>query len=260
MFSLVIAFFHKINNSRRKRSESDDSATNEFRKLNLTTGVPEFNYVTDLSMSCFYLDYESSVTLSMNGKKYKNPILYCPGNTTDIKFEPENSSVYYTEIFELPSFIGYDKLKSIYIATKDGSLKVPKNKLFLGAEVFKFYADVVLTPIPNLSYTCAGSSCGRHVLFGSYLIAANYEKNSDIITIKVETSNNYTIKRNISKRYSISIPEQGPFVFAEGGLPAGAIAGIVVSVVVVVSITGVCIFYFWNKKMNHESKVNVSSK
>lgn len=129
MTLLVIAFFHEINNSRNKRSGSDDSATNIFRKLDLTTGVPAENYVSDFSMSCFYLDYELNVTLSMKGKKYKNPIFYCPGNTTNIEFEPKNASIYYTEIFELPSFIGYDKLKSIYIATEDSSLNVPKKQI-----------------------------------------------------------------------------------------------------------------------------------
>lgn len=135
-----------------------------------------------------------------------------------------------------------------------------KNKLFLHSRVYKFYADVILTPIPNLSYTCSGSSCGRHVLFGTYLIAANYEKSSDIITIKVEPSSNYTIKRNISKRYSISIPKQGPFVFAESGLSAGAIAGIVISVVVVMSITGFCVFYFWKKKKNPKDVNDVNAE
>lgn len=61
----------RINSSRGKMSEYEKSYTVEFKKLNLTTGVPEGDLVYWNDILCFYLDYKSSVTLTMNGKKYK---------------------------------------------------------------------------------------------------------------------------------------------------------------------------------------------
>ena len=132
----------------------------------MTSGLPQNYEVPQDYGLCFYLDHKSSITLTMSGKKYKNPIFYCPGNASDIKFEPSNTVIYYTKIFDL-----YRELESLssYITTKDISIKVPN---VIVSSTIKYYYSMIIAPIPSLTFTCSGNincSCEHSVNYCPYI-------------------------------------------------------------------------------------------
>ena len=149
MLQLLVLLFHRINISRHMRYTSKWDTTNDFQLLNMTSGLPQNYEVPQDYGLCFYLDHKSSITLTMDGKKYKNPIFYCPGNASEIKFKPENAEIYYTEIFKLDW--PYTLFNSLYIITKDSSIEGPKNEIT--EYYYSYYADLIVSPIPDLTYT-----------------------------------------------------------------------------------------------------------
>lgn len=247
MLSLVILFLSGISGPHRKESVNKGPYTNVFRKLSETTGFRERSGASDNSNPCFYLDYKSKVALITGGTKYINPILYCPDGSTEAEFDPSDAEIYYTEtigIEYLNNSIGVD---SIYIVTKGSSIKIPRNEAIdpdTGA--LQYYFDFVIAPVPSFTYTCSSLYCNE---INNYSIrVTSYIKNSDVMTIKVENSD-YKIKRKTSKRYSISVPDEGPFVLTESaslsdGLSAGAVVGIVLAVLVAAGVIGFCVYYF----------------
>lgn len=113
------------------------------------------------------------------------------------------------------------------------------------------YFDLVISPITNLTYTYSGLYCSEHEFWLSSFYTYTYEKNTDALTIKAELSDEYTIKRKFSKKYSLSFPNKGPFAPTDGGLSTGEIVGNVIAVLVAVGVAGFCIYYFVVKRRNY---------
>lgn len=268
MLSLVIALLSRLNVSRLnvsrlnasnvKRGVSDFSLTTTFTKLDLSTGIPieDSLYVAAGLVACYWLDYDASITLTMNGTEYKNPLFYCPKNTSDIKFEPEDAEIYYAAMFDLSSLSVYTEyIESMYISTKASSFKTPQNEVVNGA----LYYDLILVPIPSYTVALEYSSGDFQYLYsedGGYAITMGSSKNSATVTFGVKTSSDYTIKNEISGRYKIDLPADGPYAYVgvsasssgSGSSSTGVIVGVVIAVVVVVGIVGFCVYWFIIRK------------
>ena len=131
----------------------------------------------------------------------------------------------------------------MYITTKGSSTKTPKTKIT--EYYYSYYADLIVTPIPNVTHIVSGKECGANDYYNSCSYMIGNKKNSCKVTIKVNPSD-YTIKRKIAKRYSIDQTSEGPYALTgnglSNGLSTGGIVGIAIAVLVVVVVAGFCIF------------------
>lgn len=260
---LMIALFHEINGSNYKRRVSEPYV-NRFYKLNMTTGLPEYCFHGSCIYYCYYLDFKSSVTLTMDGKTYKDPIFYCPYDASDIKFEPEDAEIYYTQTFDLSIDNGFESITSIYVATQNTTFVSPNEKIL--TELGYLYMDLVLAPIPGLTYTSSNVECEPMEKQDSctHLVCMSFAKNYGKVTVGGSSSSNYTINRTISKRYSISFPSQGPYAFSgsdsTSGITTGAIAGIVIAALVVVCAAVFGIYYFLKTRHNQKANGNIQTQ
>ena len=212
---------------------------------------------------CFYLDYSSSVTLTVGKSKYKNPIFFCPGGATSIKFEPD-SGIYCTKfsLYEVINSNGDCKgYRSLYVATQATSFKTPVSKA--KSSSCSEYFDLILAPIESGTIALSGTVTEEIINgYESNKILAVYDttKESSTVTVTVSSGASHTILKSIDKRYSISLPEEGPYVFnGKNGLSIGVIVGIaVVAVVVVGAAVGVSV-YFILKNRKKKGKGDESS-
>lgn len=249
MFLFVAALLRRSNVYYNNRVVSEE--TNTFKKLNMSTGVPEENAYSNTL--CFYLDYESSVTLTLNGNEYVNPLFYCPKDAEDVKFEPDDAEIYYTPLFEL-SASQYNSMfkyvNSIYITTKKATFTTPSSEFTFGGSDPQYY-DLVVLPLPSWSAEYSASHNIVAAQTSSYIFVVDDDKNSISMTIKPGSSSSYTIKNGISGRCSIEFPQDGPYAYTgvcsdEGisksmiiAISAGAASGFVL-----ICVSVFCVYWF----------------
>ena len=246
MLSLVIILLSRFNASRVTREEEDFYPDVTFYgPITSTWDVSASSGGgTSIYSPCYYLDYSGSLTLVVDNVKYKNPLLFCPGDASDIRFLPASKKVYYAKVFDLidTSIIIFGSFStSIYISTEAASFESPKGELNRG-----YYYDIILAPIPGGTVTFETSDDSFDMSYGDVLCAISTEtKNSVTVTVKAG-SGGYTFQKKISERYSIELPEKGLYVLTgKSGLSVGAIVGISVSAVVVSgSAVGASVFFF----------------
>ena len=255
MLSVLVVLLLKINSSNYKRLKHESSILRvTYDSLDLTDPIP--NLTKRWSGYCYYLDYKDSLTLTLDAEVYKNPIIYCPRNDSTVKFEPTTGEVLYTPIFQLSPVFPF---QTMYVSTKSFSTKSPSTKARVDAidsEDFTgtLYADLMILPVDGASLSGGpyiDDDDDDHSIHYENGILVTYSINDkSYFSLKYDVSTSYaTPQRQISKRYSIKFPSQGPFAMSMGsGLSTGAIIGIVVAVVVVVGVVGFCVYRFVLRK------------
>ena len=211
---------------------------------------------------CFYLDYGSSITLTVDGSKYKNPIFFCPNGASNIKFEPDDGIycagfIFAAIISELSSCNG---LNRIYVITESTNFKTPVAKAKCDGTIE--YYDLVLAPVPAGAIALSGTAeAMSHYESESMFYILDSTKQSSTASVTVSSGANYTIKRSMNKRYSISIPSTGPYVFnGKSGLSIGVIVGIAVGAVVVVgAVVGVSVYFISKNRKKDKGDESSSS-
>ena len=261
MLLTAVTLLSGLNASRVSADEETYSTDASYWQC--TTSSFSGDWSTEELTDCFYLDYSSSVTLSVGKSKYKNPIFFCPGGATSIKFEPD-SGIYCTK------FLLYDVInsnsdckgyRSLYVTTQATSFKTPVSKA--KSKSCSEYFDLILVPVESGTIALSGTVTEEIINgYESNKILAVYDttKESSTVTVTVG-SGGYTIKRSINQRYSISIPEEGPYVFnGKNGLSIGVIVGIaVVAVVVVGAAVGVSVYFIIRKRNKGKGDESSSS-
>ena len=295
MLLTAVALLSRFNASRIGAGGTSYKVTTSYQKCGTSFFMEsDVNWSDSGLGTCYYLDYSSSVTLTVDGSEYTNPIFFCPGGASEIKFEPDDG-IYCAE-FDLTSVVTPNLLcetyTSIYVTTESTSFETPVTSKQACDELLLYY-DLVLAPLPSgtISY---GDSLTEEVMYGLYNILAlsSTEKESSTVTVSVNSGANYTIKRSINKRYSINIPFIGPYVFngessgssgssesgessassassessgssksSKSGLSVGAVSGIaVVAVAVVGAAVGVSVYFILkNRKKDKGDEPSSSS-
>ena len=256
MLLTAVALLSRFNASRVSADENY-TITTDYQKCGTSFFTDDIDYWSEQTYvdTCYYLDYSSSITLTVDNYKYTNPIFFCPSGARKIKFEPDDE-IYCAE-FNLFNIVGSDPTceiyNSIYITTETTSIRTPvsANECQIG------YVDLILAPVPSGTITIDGD-CQTDSYYESDNILVLYDDSAETstVTVTVSSSTSYTIKRSMDQRYSISIPYEGPYVFnGENGVVAlsklsvGAIAGIAVGAVVVVGAAVGVSVYFISKNL-----------
>ena len=126
-------------------------------------------------------------------------MFYCPRSASDIKFEPSNTVIYYTKIFDLYDYY-WNIFDHMYIVTKDSSIKTSKIEIYdYRYGQYYFYIDLIVYPIPDLTYTVSCEKCSSFDETNSYSIPTSENMSSCTVDIKVNSSD-YTVKRKIAKK------------------------------------------------------------
>ena len=266
MLLTAVALLSRFNASRVSAEITTYEITADYQKCGTSFFMKNIEDWKDLSQvgTCYYLDYSSSITLTVDNYVYTNPIFFCPSGASKIKFKPDNE-IYCAE-FSLSTVVleqgSCEIFKSIYVTTQSTSIKTP----VYTSECEDAYFDLVLAPVPSGTIAINGNATN---LYEDDIISILYDEEgaeTSTVTVTVSSSTSYTIKNPMKQRYSISIPEEGPYVFngengvvAKSGLSVGAIAGIAVGAVVVVGAAVGVSVYFIIRNRNKEGKRSESS-
>ena len=250
MLSLVIILLSRFNASRVTREEEDFYPDVTFYgpitsawDVSASSGDSD-----DSDYPCYYLDYSGSLTLILDNIEYKNPLLFCPGDASDIEFLPASREVYYARVFNLNDqgfFMLNPGATSIHIATKAASFKSPD----VISDDDSYYSTV-LAPIPGgtVIFKSSGDYFAQECETALCFLSDNTKK-SVSVTVKAG-SGGYTFQKKLYKKYSIEFPSSPPYVFTdESGLSMVAIVGISVSAVVVLgSAVGASVFIILRRR------------
>ena len=251
MLLTAVALLSRFNASRVSADDKSYKINADYQKCGTSFFTDYIDYWSDDSEIdiCYYLDYSSNITLTVDRSKYKNPIFFCPNGASKIKFEPDDE-IYCAE-FSLYYLTNSDPncevYNSIYITTESTSFKTPVS----ASECEEGYVDLILAPVPSGTISCTGN-CYTDSEYESDNILAIFDflAETSTVTVTVSSGANYTIKKSMNQRYSISLPEEGPYVFnGKSGLSIGAIVGIAVGAVVVVgAAVGVSVYFIIRKR------------
>ena len=263
MLLTAVALLSRFNASRVSADGGPYEITNDYQECGTSFFMKNIEDWSDDSEldTCYYLDYSSSITLTVDGSKYKNPIFFCPNGASEIKFQPDDG-IYCTE-FSLYYIANSDPncevYNSIYITTESSSIKTPVST----SECELGYFDLILAPVPSGTIAHSGTvgDDGSYYVTNILTLYDSSEETSTV-TVTKSSSTSYTIKNSINQRYSISIPSTGPYVFnGKSGLSIGAIVGIaVVAVVVVGAAVGVSLYFILkNRNKGKDGKRSESS-
>lgn len=212
------------------------------------------NSSLDRNSTCYFLDYNGDVTLTLDEGVYKNPMFFCLNTATNYTFSP-GDGIYYAPIFQL----SYDHLiyKKIHFITKSTKIKAPSTKVGTESNYnLKMYADMYIVLLPSFNYTL---SLVKEGLWGdceynmSCISCFAYTKKKSFYLSIVENSGNssdtYRLQKSVSRSYKIKLPAGGPYVFCRrGGLTVSGIIGIVVSVIIIIGVTVFSISLFLYRK------------
>lgn len=199
----------------------ESSATLQFSKiryhmLNLTAGVPENHQ----SSYCYYLDYEGSLNLTLDGEKYSNPIIYCPYTSSDIIFEPDTLEVGYSHIMNLTAYVTCSS--SLYILNTSFATKAPVHALtgsisFIQSQAK--YGDVFVIPASSFSVVVSPNIAfyfSNVYSYGGAFVPYSHLQNYYTINVSsVTMPTNYTMKRtDIQARFNIAFTSGAPNVLS----------------------------------------------
>lgn len=237
-----------------------------------TNGLPSSYY----NATCMFLDYEGSVTLTIDGKKFKDPLFYCPLTTSIVSFKPSTTTIRYTRLFEYSPGEGFSMYKSTYISTRGFKVKTPVEKVDISNRKVNDntiptdpYAEFIIFPVDGAKVFVSPNPYVHNEF-------DEMSYNSTYITITSETKDYFTIKgdvttttsnviRSISGRYSLNFPSSGSYVLAADseGLSTGAIVGIVIAVIIVILVIVFlmlwCVFRSRNMAPNRDKNSSSSS-
>ena len=271
MLLTAVALLSRFNASRVSADE-DYTITTDYQKCGTSFFTDNIDYWKDLSQvgTCYYLDYSPSITLTVDNYEYTNPIFFCPSGASKIKFNPDNE-IYCAE-FSLSTVVleqgSCEIFKSIYVTTESTSIKTP----VYTSECEDAYFDLVLTPVPSGTIKIKGNATKLYD-YEDGIISILFDEEGEetsTVTVTVSSGASYTIKNPMNQRYSISIPELGPYVFngengvvaksSKSGLSVGAMSGIaVVAVVVVGAAVGVSVYFIIRKRNKGKGDESSSS-